>query len=404
MKEICGLTALTALALLSGCNSGGGDKGTPVSDASPTSGGASVSTSKVGVFLDAPVQGLKVVHADGSSATTGRWGEFSFTAGETLTFYLGGLRLGAVQGKAEITPLDLYSASNSNDRRVVNLLRLLQSLDSNDNPDDGIQLSAAAIAAGEMAALKLDQDTTLFEKDATLATLLAKKRPGLTLVGLAAAQAHFDATRSAAGKVGWWSGTLTFKSQQYPVQGLSGVMSDFSGAYKAANGKSYTVLVNATGNSAQIGVTTYTTLANGAFLPDIQNDTGSLQQSTSNWVFNGSGGTRLEISKVSPAANIGTIGYYGATSADSANVCPNGSFTLRVSDGYGIAPVMYLGMAYLDASGLRYAIKPLVSIGSDTIYSGSLSVGSDAIQLGLPGAKLTISRTNVAGLGLPACN
>jgi hypothetical protein len=70
--------------------------------------------------------------------------------------------------------------NNTADRRVTNLLRLLQSLDINDNPTDGIQWTVAAVDA---ASVRLDQDPGAFEKDVSVSTLLAKKRPGLTLVG-----------------------------------------------------------------------------------------------------------------------------------------------------------------------------------------------------------------------------
>lgn len=399
-KQWVMLAALAGMAL-AGCNSGGGGGD---AQATTTPSGASTAAGKVGVFLDAPVQGLRVVRADGSSATTGRWGEFSYADGEMLTFYLGNLRLGAVAGKAEVTPLDLFSASSSNDRRVTNLLRLLQSLDSNDNTTDGIQLPNLTTLAAETAAVKLDLDTTSFEKDAGVASLLAKKRPGLTLVGLSTAQAHFDATRSAASKVGWWNGTLTFQGKAYAIQGLSGVSSDFSGTYKAANGKSYSVLINGTGNKAQITVTTYTTLANGAFLPDVETESGNLQQNQQNWVFNGVSGTRLEIAKTNPAAYVGTIGYYGVNASASANLCPNGGFMLQPGADAGIPSVIYIGMAYLDTNGLRYAIKPLLSIGGDSVYSGALTISNDKLQFALPGGTLSIARSNIPGLGLPSCN
>ena len=204
--------------------------------------------------------------------------------------------------------------------------------------------------------------------------------------------------------MGWWNGTLTFQGSKYAIQGLTGVTSDFSGTYKAANNKSYSVLINGTGNNSQITVTTYTALANGGFLPNVQNETGSLQQTAANWVFTGSAGTRLEVAKTNPAANIGTIGYYGVNTSSSANVCPNGAFILQPGDGYGITSSIHIGMAYLDANGLRFAIKPLLSIGGDSVYTGAMSISADKVQFSLPGGTLSIARSNMPGLGLPSCN
>jgi hypothetical protein len=45
------------------------------------------------------------------------------------------------------------------------------------------------------------------------------------------------------------------------------------------------VLINGTGSKSQITVTTYTTLANGAFLPNVQNESGNLQQNEQNWIL-----------------------------------------------------------------------------------------------------------------------
>lgn len=395
------IVALSGLMALAGCNSGGGGDSAPQGTTTTGNTQTPSAASKVGVFLDSPVQGLKVVRADGSSAATGRWGEFVYADGETLTFYLGNLRLGSTKGKPEITPLDLFGVNNTADRRVTNLLRLLQSLDINDNPTDGIQLTVAAVDA---ASVRLDQDPGAFEKDVSVSTLLAKKRPGLTLVGQTNAQAHFDNTRTVASKVGWWSGSLTFDGKQYAIQGLAGVSSDFSGTYKAANGKSYSVLINGTGSKSQITVTTYTTLANGAFLPNVQNESGNLQQNEQNWIFTGTSGTRLEIAKTNPAAYVGTIGYYGVNASASANLCPNGGFTLQPGPDAGIPAVIYIGMAYLDTTGLRYAIKPLLSIGGDSVYSGTLTISNDKLQFALPGGTLSIARSSMPGLGLPSCN
>lgn len=193
--------------------------------------------------------------------------------------------------------------------------------------------------------------------------------------------------------------------QKYAVQGLSGVSSDFSGTYQAANGKSYTVILNKLGSGGELTVTTYTTLANGGLLPNVQTEQGSLQQSAQSWVFAGTAnGSRLEITKTNPAAMIGTIGYYGAATGATANVCPNGAFTMSMADGYGIPAKLYIGMAYLGEGGLRYAIKSLVSVGGDTVYTGAMSITNDQLQLTLPAGTLKIARTAVPGIGVPSCN
>jgi hypothetical protein len=87
-----------------------------------------------GQFIDAPVQGLRY-ESGPLSGTTGDHGEFQYEAGNSIRFFIGDLALGeAVRGKAIITPLDLVPNGSIDTPAVINIARLLQSLDS--VPDD----------------------------------------------------------------------------------------------------------------------------------------------------------------------------------------------------------------------------------------------------------------------------
>ena len=98
----------------------------------PTS--AAVVAVDAGQFIDAPVQGLR--YESGSLAgITGDHGEFRYEEGGSIRFFIGDLALGeAVKGKAIITPLDLIPNGSIDTPAVINIARLLQSLDS--IPDD----------------------------------------------------------------------------------------------------------------------------------------------------------------------------------------------------------------------------------------------------------------------------
>ena len=87
-----------------------------------------------GQLIDAPVQGVH--YESGSiSGITGNLGEFQYEAGNTIRFFIGDIALGnAVNGKAVITPLDLVPNGTIDTPAVINIARLLQSLDS--RPDD----------------------------------------------------------------------------------------------------------------------------------------------------------------------------------------------------------------------------------------------------------------------------
>ena len=88
-----------------------------------------------GQFIDAPVSGIRYVSVP-VTGVTGNRGEFQYPAGETVHFFIGDIALGkAVRGKAIITPLDLVPDGSLDTPAVINIARLLQSLDA--KPGDG---------------------------------------------------------------------------------------------------------------------------------------------------------------------------------------------------------------------------------------------------------------------------
>lgn len=83
-----------------------------------------------GRLVDAPVEGVHFV--SGSLAgVTGPAGEFQYQQGELVRFYIGDIALGeAVAGKPIVTPLDLVPGGTLDTPAVINIARLLQSLDA----------------------------------------------------------------------------------------------------------------------------------------------------------------------------------------------------------------------------------------------------------------------------------
>ena len=100
-----------------------------------------------GVFLDGAVEGLDYVAGSAAKASTNAKGEFTCTPGETVTFSVGGLALGTSQCGALITPLALAATANVQDDKVVNRLMALQLLDDDNDPSNGIKLTAEVKAA-----------------------------------------------------------------------------------------------------------------------------------------------------------------------------------------------------------------------------------------------------------------
>jgi len=117
---------------------------------------------KTGQFFDSPVSGLAYETSSGLSGTTGPNGEFQYRDGETVTFKLGKTVLGSARGSSRITPFDLFfitpplgsefleelghlfdSQPANAFEHTVNMLIFLQSLDVDDNPDNGIDIPPA---------------------------------------------------------------------------------------------------------------------------------------------------------------------------------------------------------------------------------------------------------------------
>lgn len=132
MRNAKGLisSAITALILI-GCG-GGGSGGTVDS-----STGISTAT-----FIDSSVKGLEFESAT-QSGTTDSNGNFIYKEGESITFHIGNLYIGSAKPKnGKITPLDIIGTSDTTDERVVRILRTIQSLDSDNDPENGITIDS----------------------------------------------------------------------------------------------------------------------------------------------------------------------------------------------------------------------------------------------------------------------
>ena len=133
------LRALTYLVVvfLSACGGGGGG-----GDGGDTSHSANEEI-LTGLFIDSPVQGLRY-ETQSQSGKTDASGLFKYVEGEEVFFYLGNLLLGSTSGQSVVTPLAITGATSSRDPRVLNMLRLLQTLDDDGDPDNGINISEFA--------------------------------------------------------------------------------------------------------------------------------------------------------------------------------------------------------------------------------------------------------------------
>jgi hypothetical protein len=157
-KKVSYSIALLSAVVLTACGGGGG--GTT----SSTPAASVVSGSSTGVLTDSAIQGVSYTTSSGVTGITDASGNYKFNPGDTVTFKLGSVSLGTVTANGIISPIDL-AAGDANKYR--NVLVLVQSLDSDGNPSNGITISAAA-AAALPSSLNLAQTA-----EATFATSIA---------------------------------------------------------------------------------------------------------------------------------------------------------------------------------------------------------------------------------------
>lgn len=130
---------------------------------------APASPQRSGVFLDSAVEGLGYATTT-MNGKTGSAGEFTFTAGENITFSLGGFELPTVQAANIITPLDIFGSNVVTDAKVADLSRLLQSMDVDGDVSNGITLPLTVESIN--SDVQIDFGEAAFETQAR--TLLAQ--------------------------------------------------------------------------------------------------------------------------------------------------------------------------------------------------------------------------------------
>ncbi|MFQ2752556.1 hypothetical protein ACK3YM_17230 [Aeromonas caviae] len=175
--------------MLTACGGGGDDNGGG-SNGGNNGGGTDTGSKPLhtAVFLDSVVGGLDYRCNDYTGVTNAK-GEFLFDDGDTCEFALGNQRLGAATLKAGNSLVTPYTLAGDDKEKAIRIAALLQTLDSDSNPENGITLDKVQVAQLGIVELGSDDafNTSLVE---------ALKTAGLTkaVVSLAAAKAHLSAT------------------------------------------------------------------------------------------------------------------------------------------------------------------------------------------------------------------
>jgi len=140
---------------------------------------------KTGYFIDAPVQGLSY-QTNSRDGTTDALGRFEYLPGEKVVFSVGKTLLGAASASEIMTPGSLDETEAWDGPRAINIARLLITLDADQNPLNGIEITEAAHAAFADLEFDLSQSSETFAAGVALQRAVAQVgRVGLVSVAVA---------------------------------------------------------------------------------------------------------------------------------------------------------------------------------------------------------------------------
>lgn len=192
--------------LLSSC---GGSSSTP--DSSNEPGNSNQTNSEQGRFLDSAVQGL-AYSTETLSGITDSSGSFNYQQGESVVFSIGDLNFPAIAASSVITPVDYAVGKQNPESFTINMARLLQSLDEDGNPDNGITIPSGAQSVS--SDISFDISTAEFEANPSVLNMVANSGSVTTsLVDANQASNHLLATIASLGEtssnaledvIGYW--------------------------------------------------------------------------------------------------------------------------------------------------------------------------------------------------------
>ncbi|WP_143735658.1 hypothetical protein [Microbulbifer mangrovi] len=196
------LLALAILALsLTACGGGGGGSEAPAPSPQPTpepvpEPAPEPTPDASGVIVDSPIANFHYLTTSGIEGSTDRGGVFEYVTNDNVVFSLGALQFPEIPTASAITPLELFAVKDIRDSRVVNFIRLIQSLDDDGDIDERIQLhesTAEVINSSGLSLEHFNQDPLSFESSNEVTAILSGLGLG-QLVDLESAVAHFSAT------------------------------------------------------------------------------------------------------------------------------------------------------------------------------------------------------------------
>jgi len=143
------LAVITALSF-NGCGDSESNEGTDTDD--------STAITKSGQFIDSPVSGIEY-STPTQSGLTSIDGNFTYREGETVTFKIGGINLGSTKANEMLTPQEVVGVTVVENSKAEDMLVLLQSLDSDHDSSNGIEINEATRNSSNSMNVNFIEDT-----------------------------------------------------------------------------------------------------------------------------------------------------------------------------------------------------------------------------------------------------
>lgn len=132
----------------------------------------------------------------GYNGTISLNGSFNYVSGDTIYFYVGDVLIGSTTGKSNVTPVDLVDTQSYFNPTVLNIVRFLMTLDSDNNPANGIEINSSVNIAFISQTIDFNQTISAFY---TAYNSLISNATGKTLYNETYAIQHYNSTLIAIG-------------------------------------------------------------------------------------------------------------------------------------------------------------------------------------------------------------
>jgi len=197
-KILLSVIAIGMVTSFTGC--GSSDDDNDVFGSNDTTEVKTAPATKTGFFVDSAVGGLNYETTSGITGETNSLGAFDFKDGDVVSFYVGSVKLGAVtpeenkEGNVVVTPTDI----SENEEEETKVLKFLQSLDADGNPENGISIPKEVVdslKAKQKKDIKELSDEELVSMDETLKKYIDKNGDGKIDVDTDEARQHYTKTK-----------------------------------------------------------------------------------------------------------------------------------------------------------------------------------------------------------------